>query len=351
MAPELRPFDPEHPIYQPIPPSCAVASYSADCITNISTNFSTGFFILDVDANSPPVFTSSGSDPVWTLIDDGVASPAYPNVTVRAPDTLEAGGDVDAPLVILDQSGYAYGIPTEYRLFKAVVNLGAHTVTYRNIGIAPYQNDGRRYSGFRYEQTRPPGGTSDRALGQAEIMGSSTGSGCSYTVGMVRPHEMSAGRITHAIRVAAQYNRQTFVWPAIGSDADTNAANEVPMGSRIYLPDSFDMTPLYASVDANSTEVPTALQKAAAKTVLRAIQEFGLCVLDSIWDANLNTSIYMEGESASFDWVSILGARNEFGSYNHIGRAIRDALNANTKAGYNALKVADPAVFDGFASD
>jgi hypothetical protein len=216
-----------------------------------------------------------------------------------------------------------------------VVNTGAHTIECTNAGIGTYHNDGRRYLG-------------DRALGQAEIDGSNTGSGYSYTVGMLRPADVLQGRIPHAIRVATGYINASFIWPATRSDQST-AANEAPMGSRVFLPAGHDLTPYNTAIDAYvEGSLMTDLGRAFCKMVVRAIQEFGMALSDGGGGAAHN--IYCEGD-ATADWATYIGPINEgAGTWNFLGRCIRDAFNADSNAGWNAMQVADAVVFDSYGA-
>jgi len=96
-------------------------------------------------------------------------------------------------------------------------------------------------------------------------------------------------------------------------------------------------------VDALATAVearlPNALNRAFARLLVVAIQEYGFIPLDGTGTGH---NIYMEGD-ATAGWESLIGPKNAYGSYNDIARAVRDALP------WDQLRVADESVFDGFA--
>lgn len=309
---EKRPFDPAHPIYQPVPANPSLASYSATVAANITQQIG-----LDTGGDSPPVYIGTATDPLWQATIQGTI------FSFRAPEGIVAGTGSDYPMVVLDKANAQFnGFPVEFRMWQATPNTSTHVITNSNGGVGIYNNDGARRAG-------------NRARGQAEIHGSNTGSGCSYTVGMVRPHEIAQGRIDHAIRVAALYSASDFVWPAIVSDG-TGLRPDAPMGSRIFLDRSVALGPLNTLIDG---EIPSSNPKgrAGAKTLLKAIQEFGFCVLDSGGGGH---NIYMEG-SGTADWTSALGpADPTFLTWNFIGRAIKDVIP------WDQMRVLNPSVLD-----
>lgn len=113
------------------------------------------------------------------------------------------------------------------------------------------------------------------------------------------------------------------------------------MGARIFIDHSVDIEALGNAVAAR---LSNAKNKAFAKMLVRAMQEYGFIALDGSGGANQpgNHNIYMEGRSTA-DWESLIGPRNDWGSYDDIGRAIEMELD------YSKLRVAHPSVFDDYA--
>ncbi len=332
-APEVRPFDPDHPVYQPIPPNCPLYVYSSQIINNMATNHR--LIKLDDSGETPPIYVGKTTDPVWRVTIAGK------NFNVHAPATMAPGTGSDYPLIILDQASQDFnGHPVEYRMWRAVLNKNTNpwTITNQGGGVGVYANDGRILNDIPIQS-----GRESRALGQAEIHGQNTGSGCSYTVGMIRPIDIQRGRIDHAIRVAIGYPHPTrWFWPALRTETWNIPANNnmAPMGARIFIDHSVDIVALQNAVAARLSDPKN---KAFAKLLVKAMQEYGFIALDGSGGASQqgNNNIYMEGRSTA-DWVSLIGQRNDYDTYHDIGRAIEQELD------YSKLRVADPSVFDNY---
>lgn len=332
LAPELQPFDPDHPVYVPAP-TTKIAYKDSQAIVDQIVASKRGVS-FDTSSESPPVYVGKDTDPIWT------AGP----YTFRAPANMTNSTGSDHPLIVLDKSSVPYGgFPVEYRFWQANCNQSTRVVTYSNSGVSPYHNDGRLYQG-------------KRALGRAEIAGQNTGSGCSYSVGMVRPHEIAQGRIPHAMRIACSFPRSTeWFWPANRTENQAYASpslSNIPMGGRIALDPATDLQPMIDYLTNTHAIRTNALARDAAITYLKALKEFGWIVLDGTTSSSQNT--YFEGNQTA-GWTAIMGPVNSSGSYNDIGRAVRDALNLSreivpgqpiTNYGWKQLYVIDPSVFD-----
>lgn len=323
---EERPFDPAHPVYQPIPANCPLYVHS-NKIVNLIASKHAGFGI-DVGAESPAVYIGEPSDPVWNLSIQGKL------FKVHAPDNIRQGTGADYPIVILDRSSPAYnGYPVEYRLWQASLNKKTRRVDSNGGGVGVYSNRGERLNDIAVQD-----GKVRRALGMAEIYGQNTGSGNSYTVGMIRPVDIRRGRIDHAIRVAIGYpHPERWFWPATRTEtwaAKTDA--NCPMGCRIFLDKSVDVEALANRVAARLSNEKN---KAFARLIVRALQEYGMIALDG---TKGNNNIYMEGD-ATAKWESLIGPKNDWGTYNHVARAIAAELP------WRSLRVADGSVFEKYA--
>jgi hypothetical protein len=97
-----RPFDPIHPIYQPIPANCQLAPYSTEGVNYIINN-GHNTFSFDTEGETPPIYVGAANDPLWTLQIHGQA------FNVHAPTNIQAGTGSDYPLIILDESSTACG--------------------------------------------------------------------------------------------------------------------------------------------------------------------------------------------------------------------------------------------------
>jgi len=85
---------------------------------------------------------------------------------------------------------------------------------------------------LRSNVLRPRGWTSADAAGLAILPG------------LVRYDEVAAGHIDHAIRVTAPTTRDAFIWPARHAASDETAASLPPMGLRLRLKSSVDISGL-----------------------------------------------------------------------------------------------------------
>jgi hypothetical protein len=106
---------------------------------------------------------------------------------------------------------------------------------------------------LRSNRLRPAGWTSADAAGLAILPG------------LARYEEVSAGRITHALRITVSRTRRAYVWPARHFASDLTDPALPPMGLRVRLKRSFDISRFPPQ----------------ARVVLRALQEYGAIVADN----------------------------------------------------------------------
>ena len=116
------------------------------------------------------------------------------------------------------------------------------------------------------------------------------GAGFPYFAGLVRPWEVAAGRIDHAIAFAYAWPSPEFVPPASKSDGRGIRGTDLPEGTRLQLDPSlteedFDRMGL----------VP------AARVVARALQEYGMIVIDN----SVSTKIMLE-DNLTANWGTTL---------------------------------------------
>jgi hypothetical protein len=91
--------------------------------------------------------------------------------------------------------------------------------------------------------------------------------------GLVRYDEVAAGAINHAIRFTLQNSRAAFVPPASHIASTTSNANAAPMGMRLRLKSSFDVSS-YSAAD---------------QVILNAMKKYGLIMADN------GSSMYISG--------------------------------------------------------
>lgn len=120
------------------------------------------------------------------------------------------------------------------------------------------------------------------------------GAGLPYLGGLVRPDEIAAGRIDHALAFAYRYPSKDYVFPASKSDGKGTTGRDLPEGTRLQL----DPT-LTADQLTRLGVTPTGLVLATA------LQTYGMYVVDNSgsakvylqdrptagWDTSINRTI------------------------------------------------------------
>jgi hypothetical protein len=106
---------------------------------------------------------------------------------------------------------------------------------------------------LRANRLRPRGWTSADAAG------------LSILAGLVRYEEVAAGRIDHAIRVTAPRTRNAYVWPARHAASSSSDRTLPPMGLRLRLKSSVDISRLPRQ----------------ARIVAEAMKRYGLILADN----------------------------------------------------------------------
>jgi hypothetical protein len=94
---------------------------------------------------------------------------------------------------------------------------------------------------------------------------SADAAGLSILAGLVRYEEVAAGRIDHAIRVTAPRTRDAYIWPARHSASSSEDPALPPMGLRLRLKSSVDLSGLPAQ----------------ARVVAEAMKRYGLILADN----------------------------------------------------------------------
>src|SRR5580704_2396889 len=94
---------------------------------------------------------------------------------------------------------------------------------------------------------------------------SADAAGLSIFAGLARYDEVASGEIKHALRFTLQNSRAAFVPPASHWAATTTNANAAPMGMRMRLKASFDVSKF----------------SAANQVILKALQQYGMIMADN----------------------------------------------------------------------
>jgi len=101
-----------------------------------------------------------------------------------------------------------------------------------------------------------------------------TAAGFGLAAGVIRPEELAAGQINHALFMVVKCTNGTSVWPAGSSSGRScssiglSNANAPAMGQHFYL-------------DLSEAQIEALPQPTWAKTILRAMAQYGLYVGDT----------------------------------------------------------------------
>ncbi|MEQ8834895.1 MAG: hypothetical protein RIB67_10705 [Miltoncostaeaceae bacterium] len=302
---QRRPYDPNGIINRPIPADASIHPRSGAIVADLRRNVASKGVNASVDGEVPPVYTASRNDRFYRVTIDGRTE------RFRVPRGAQPGTGADHPLVILDERHPDFGPKVELRVWRAEIDHEERRISGQGTGLFHYNNDGERLN---------PDGSPSVSV---PFLGDGTGSGLSYTAGLVRGASFP-GEIQHAIRVSWGCNDFTrgFRAPAVKSDqgngrcdtSGTPASARVSMGMRLRLD---------PAVDCDARTVPRVAgpadhvrQTRFLRTVCRALQDYGMVILDGTADDGL--LIYMENDSTA-NWRPIIGD-TRFGSYGYILR-------------------------------
>ena len=106
-----------------------------------------------------------------------------------------------------------------------------------------------------------------RGLATYPSGGSTRGSGFSSIAGLIRPEELKAGAIRHALVFAYRYTKAGGpVPPATRSDGRSRDRDAIPIGARLRLNPRFDVSTLHPRWQ---------------RTIARALQVYGMYLVDT----------------------------------------------------------------------
>jgi hypothetical protein len=139
-----------------------------------------------------------------------------------------------------------------------IVEDTSNCVLYELYDAHPHSNgswtagSGAKFN-LRSNALRPAGWTSADAAGLPIL------------AGLVRYDEVAAGRIDHAIRITVQHSRNTYLWPARHKASSLTSASLPPMGLRLRLKSTVDISHFPAQ----------------ARVVAQALKTYGAIVADN----------------------------------------------------------------------
>jgi hypothetical protein len=160
-----------------------------------------------------------------------------------------------------------YPVPANAQIEGGAASSGdRHVIVYDPSSCRDYElyaayrnSDGSWHAGsgavfdLRANALRPRGWTSADAAGLPIL------------AGLVRYDEVAAGHIDHAIRVTAPKTRNAYVWPATHFASSSSSASLPPMGLRLRLKSTVDISKLPAQ----------------ARVVAQAMKTYGVILADN----------------------------------------------------------------------
>ena len=246
-----RPYSVTSPWNRPIGRDPRYMSQSADGIVGLDQALTSDptqytYPVYEVDADTPAVrLTVEGT---WSnVVDDGRPLEVARDVTVEVPlpRTAVAAAGSDAQIVIVDRThGDEWGA---WRLRRDPGGWRAENAYHYNIG----------WSGV---PPRAPDGT---PFG-------SRGAGLPYLAGLVRPCEITSGRIDHALAFAYDGPSAERVYPATKSDGLRAGEATLPEGARLQLDPSL-----------SAARIRSWGCRGACLVVARTLQRHGMYVVDN----------------------------------------------------------------------
>ena len=189
-----------------------------------------------------------GSDP-----SDGIPYSVVPATQAKVGVTFTAYGDESDP--------GPYPIPTDAKIESGgdahVLVASANCHLYELYGAARNGNSWTAQSGAVFDLNstalRPAGWTSADAAGLPVLPG------------LVRPDEIRAGHIDHALRFTVSRTQRGYISPATHEAGSSSDPSLPPMGARFRLKASFDLTPF----------------NGAALIILQALKTYGMLIADN----------------------------------------------------------------------
>jgi hypothetical protein len=202
-----------------------------------------------------PVYDVDGETPRTAVTVDGLFSHVQGDRTLR----IQRGGTVRIPV----PAGARAAAGTDAQVVLVDRESGDEWGAWR---LRPHRGGWRIENGYRYNvrwdavPPRDPGGT---PFG-------SRGAGVPYLAGLVRPCELEAGRIDHALAFAYDYPSADHVYPATKSDGASSGPEAIPEGRRLQLDPSLRPADLEGMGCLD-----------ACLVIAQALQEYGMYVIDN----------------------------------------------------------------------
>ena len=266
-SPLGRPYSPSSPWNTPVGAGPVLHPQSADLVRSLGKELTS-----DPTQYTMPVYEVTHATPrvpVQVLgrfsdVDpDGRSVVAHRSVQVAVPlpEQATASPGSDAHVVVVDLStGEEWGLWQARRSGTGWTATNGYHYSVRSSGVPP--------TGF-----------------------GSRGAGLPYLAGLVRPWELAAGRIDHAVAFAFPHPSCAFTPPATKSDGRANAT-ALPEGARLQL-----------DPQLGEQEFDRWGLDRTARLIARALQRYGMIVVD----VSGRPKVYLEAQSTA-QWDQSIGA-------------------------------------------
>jgi len=305
-----RPFASGSPFNRPIPSSPRLVRNSSEIVQRMVSLYGGPAKMTAGDADSVydyshPLYYASAGDPVFTLhcYETSWGTCPIEGHRIRIPDAARPAGGGDGHMAVLD---YASG--WEYDLYKVRSKpAGGGTLEFRWGGRTRLDGDG---------------------LGT-----NATAAHFALSAGIIRPEELAAGRIDHALFMVVKCTGGTAVYPAGGGGAKCADTTNAPAGGMRFQLD-------YSDAEIEALAVPR-----WKKTILQALATYGAYIGDT-GGGGFNFQFQSGSTYTSFgvgdrlvDWAS-----REPGVTPYAGKYVFDVAPG---VNWSRLRVIDPCVASG----
>lgn len=260
---EQRPYTADSPWNTPIAADAPIDPNSAAMIATIQAS-NTGTLRSDPTRYAYPVYFADASTPRVTLVCSG-----YVSVIERdgSRNLIPTGEMTNVPL----PAGATPSEGTDGQIIVIDVATGDEYDIWRFQSPNVCENATKYVQGIRRSAVEPNYG--------------SRGAGVPYLAGLIRPWEIAAGRIEHALAFGYMISRlDRCVWPAGKTDGDDDRPDAIPQGARLRLDPAVDVEQI-PGLDA------------AGRVIARALQEYGMILIDN----SGSNKIYVE-DNLTADW-------------------------------------------------
>jgi hypothetical protein len=258
----VRWYSSDSPFNQRIASGAAVDPGSAAMVDRLVSG-APGGFAIGAKQWTVPVWYAGSTTPRVTVKLTASWAPARKLVGVPIPGKAKPDPAGDHHMTIIDRS-----TGCEYDFWQAVHNTdGSWSASWGNATLST--------------------GTGVYAGGWA-----TTAAGFANGLGKIRPEELAAGSINHALVFGFPYTKEGGpVLPATSSDGHSTASGAIPEGARLQLDPSLDL----ASLGLNAWQA----------TIARALQKFGMILGDTGGTVGLSAVNAISFPGTPYPWGDV----------------------------------------------